>query len=95
MIAGVVAIVGGVIGLGAAAGWFTTRLLDQQAVQDGVQQILTDHYDMDVSTVSCPPAPEVKVHNTFTCTVGLSSGESVTVRVVVVSEDGTYTVGRP
>lgn len=95
MIVGVVVIVGGVIGLGAAAGWFTTRLLDQQAVQDGVRQILTTHYDMDVSTVSCPRAPEVKVNNTFTCTIGLSTGESTTVRIVVVSEDGTYTVGRP
>lgn len=95
VVAGLVVAAGGVAAGGTAAGWFTTYLLDQQAVQDGVRTILAEHYDLDVSDVRCPATLEMKVGNTFTCSVRLDSGESKPVRIEVTGEDGEYTVDRP
>jgi hypothetical protein len=87
-------LIAAVAAVGAAAGWFTTRYLDDVAVEAGVREILTEHYDLaDVGRVDCPPDEEISPGNTFTCTVQLDGPK--TVRVTVRDERGTYIVGLP
>ncbi|QIS19878.1 DUF4333 domain-containing protein [Nocardia terpenica] len=69
--------------------------LDNKAVQSGVQKVLKDSYGIDdVSDVNCPSGKEVKVGNSFGCTLKVG-GEQKSVTVKVTKDDGTYEVGRP
>lgn len=69
--------------------------LDQTAVQEGVQKVLTDSYGIqDVTDVACPSGQAVEVDATFSCTLKVS-GEEKTVNIKITKEDGTYEVGRP
>lgn len=90
---GVVA--GSIIGAGAAAGWFTTYMFDQRPLQEGVRGILVDDYGLvDVGWVTCPPNQKVVTGRQFTCTVPIDRVQ-MSVKVVVTSSDGHYTVSRP
>ncbi|MFR9750006.1 DUF4333 domain-containing protein [Nocardia sp. 004] len=72
-----------------------TDELDQAAVQDGVQKVLSDSYGIqDVSDVSCPAGQQVTIDATFECTVKVG-GEDKKVSIKITKEDGTYEVGRP
>ncbi|MBO0854643.1 MAG: DUF4333 domain-containing protein [Nocardia sp.] len=69
--------------------------LDNKAVQDGVQKVLKDSYGIDdVQNVSCPSGQEVKVGNSFDCSLKVG-GEQKKVTVKVTKDDATYEVGRP
>lgn len=69
--------------------------LDQNALQGGVQQVLSDSYGIqDVTGVSCPEGHDVEVGSTFTCSLQVS-GEAKEVSVEITKDDGTYEVGRP
>lgn len=69
--------------------------LDNSAVQTGVQKVLKDSYGIDdVQDVSCPSGQEVKVNNSFDCTLKVG-GEQKKVTIKVTKSDGTYEVGRP
>lgn len=94
VVAGVVGLVAAVAGVGLFAGWFTTHVLDQQAVQRGVHDILTAEYGLKVGAVSCPADSEITRGNVFTCTADLD-GRDVAVKVTVVSDQGTYEVDNP
>ncbi|MGH3992207.1 MAG: DUF4333 domain-containing protein, partial [Pseudonocardiaceae bacterium] len=48
-------------------GLFTTTVFDQDAVQDGVQRILSDEYGQNAQSVICPTDQEVQTGSTFTC----------------------------
>jgi hypothetical protein len=87
-------VAGGIAGLGALAGWFTTYVLDGQAVQKGVHDILSDNYGLKVEDVRCPDAPAMEPGNAFTCTARID-GQDVQVQVRVVSEQGQYKVANP
>lgn len=69
--------------------------LDQNALQGGVQQVLSDSYGIqDVTDVSCPEGHEVEAGSIFTCSLQVS-GEAKEVSVEITKDDGTYEVGRP
>ncbi|WP_051133211.1 DUF4333 domain-containing protein [Nocardia paucivorans] len=69
--------------------------LDQGALQNGVQKVLSESYGIeDISDVTCPSGQEVKVDATFTCELKVG-GEAKTVNIKITKEDGTYEVGRP
>ncbi|GAA5052808.1 hypothetical protein GCM10023318_25930 [Nocardia callitridis] len=69
--------------------------LDQAAVQDGVQKVLSESYGIqDVNNVSCPADKEVAVDASFECTLDVS-GEAKKVTIKITKDDGTYEVGRP
>jgi hypothetical protein len=75
-------------------GWFNKQVLDTSSVQDGVKNILQNDYKINVSTVTCPPDPEVKVGNTFYCQATIG-GQQKQVQVTVKTTDGQYEVGQP
>lgn len=75
-------------------GYFTTTVFDQNAVQSGVQRILTQEYGQPAQQVTCPPAQEVRPGATFTCQA-IIDGQSRDVRITVKSDAGEYEVARP
>lgn len=75
-------------------GWFTKKVFDSSAVQDGVKSVLHDDYQLDVTAVSCPSGQEVKAGTSFTCTATIG-GQRKQVQVTVRSDDGKYEVGQP
>ncbi len=83
----------GVLGF-VAPGFFNTRVLDTAAVQDGVRQVLSQDYGLEVQSVTCPDGTEVATDVTFQCTAVID-GEEVAVPIRITSEDGNYEVGRP
>jgi hypothetical protein len=83
----------GVLGF-VAPGFFNTRVLDTAAVQDGVRQVLSQDYGLEVQSVTCPDGTEVATDATFQCTAVID-GEEVAVPIRITSEDGNYEVGRP
>jgi hypothetical protein len=83
----------GVLGF-VSPGFFTTRVLDNTAVQNGVQQVLSQDYDLEVQSVSCPTGQQVVPDATFECTA-VVDGDEVTVPIRITSADGNYEVGRP
>jgi hypothetical protein len=83
----------GVLGF-VSPGFFNTRVLDANAVQSGVQQVLSQDYDLEVQTVTCPQGQEVVPDATFECTA-VVDGDQVTVPIKITSVDGNYEVGRP
>jgi hypothetical protein len=97
IIAGVVVVVLGVVAvLGfVAPGFFVTRVFDQAAVQDGVQRVLTDDFDIPgVGAVTCGEGIQVTEGAEFDCQVTID-GERLTVPVRVTDDEGGYEVGRP
>jgi Domain of unknown function (DUF4333) len=89
----VVLAVVGVLGF-VSPGFFNTRVLDSAAVQTGVQQVLTQDYDLEVQSVTCPQGQQVVPDTTFECTA-VVDGDQVTVPIRITSTDGNYEVGRP
>ncbi|WP_051162428.1 DUF4333 domain-containing protein [Nocardia brevicatena] len=69
--------------------------LDQNALQSGVQKVLSESYGIeDISDVTCPSGQQVQVDATFTCELKVG-GEAKTVNIKITKDDGTYEVGRP
>ena len=92
---GVAAILAGVLILGfVTPGFFTTTVFDQDAVQRGVAQILSDEYGQDPQVVACPTGQEVQAGSTFSCQVTIE-GEQRNVTITVKTDDGEYEVARP
>jgi hypothetical protein len=89
----VVIVVVAVLGF-VTPGFFNTRVFDAAALQEGVQRVLTQDYELDVSSVTCGEGVRVEVGATFECQATID-GEQVTVPITVTSEDGGYEVGRP
>lgn len=93
LVAAVVVIVA--LAVGAYFMFFRAKVLDQAAVQKGVQSVLTDSYDLqNVTNVKCPKDEKVEVNSSFTCNVTVD-GESRTVTIKIIDEDGTYEVSKP
>ena len=75
-------------------GW-APKTISQDAVQDGVRQVLTEDYQAsDVSAVSCPSGQLVEEGSSFDCTATVG-GQEQTVTVTFLDDDGTYEVSRP
>ncbi|HEX5401246.1 MAG TPA: DUF4333 domain-containing protein [Pseudonocardiaceae bacterium] len=75
-------------------GWFNTKVLDTSTLESGVKGILQNDYKINVSTVTCPSDPEVKVGNVFTCQATIG-GQQKQVQVTVKTADGLYEVAQP
>ncbi|MCX5045823.1 DUF4333 domain-containing protein [Aldersonia sp. NBC_00410] len=83
------------VGVGAIYYFAASSTLDRQAAEAGVTQVLTESYGLqNVADASCPAGQKVKKDDTFSCTVTID-GESRSVTVTFVDDDGTYEVGRP
>jgi hypothetical protein len=74
-------------------GFLVTEEFDQQALQSGVTQILTQDYGLGATGVSCPEGQKVEAGSTFTCSANVD-GENVEVPVTVLDDQGTYQVAR-
>ena len=75
-------------------GW-APKSLDQNAVQDGVKQVLTKDYQAtNVTDVSCPSGQSVEKGHSFTCTA-MVGGQKQQVKVTILDDDGKYEVSRP
>lgn len=84
----------GVLGF-VTPGWFTTKVFDQSAVQDGVKKILTEKYnERNVESATCPADQEVKKDRKFDCTVTVD-GEDRTVTITPRDDNGEYEVSQP
>jgi hypothetical protein len=75
-------------------GFFNTKVLDTSSVENGVKNVLQNDYKINVSTVTCPSSPEVKVGNVFYCTATID-GAQKQVQVTVKTSDGQYEVAQP
>jgi hypothetical protein len=89
----VLAVVVGVLGF-VAPGFFLQRVLDAAAVQEGVRQVLTQDYGLQVESVTCPEGTAVVADTAFECTA-VVDGEQIAVPIRITSGDGNYEVGRP
>lgn len=90
----VLATVVGVLGF-ITPGYFTTKVLDQAALQNGVRSILQNDYRLtNVAEVVCPPNQKVLPGRDFDCVVRINNAPAQ-VRVLIQTKDGRYTVGRP
>ncbi|WP_214405066.1 DUF4333 domain-containing protein [Pseudonocardia lacus] len=96
IVAGVVVLVLAAVGvLGfVTPGFFVTKVFDTQAVQAGVQKVLTDEYGLTVESVTCGQNIRVDNGATFECDATID-GQPQKVPVKVTSADGDYEVGRP
>lgn len=71
------------------------RVLDAEAVEEGVRKVLTNDYQITkLESVSCPAGRELRPGNTFECVVRIDNREQ-TVPITVKTEDGQYEVARP
>lgn len=76
-------------------GYFTTAVLQQSAVRDGVRSVLRNDYRLtNVSDVQCPKNEKVQPGGEFVCTAWVNNA-LVRIRVVVTDQVGHYQVGRP
>jgi hypothetical protein len=75
-------------------GWFNTKVLDTSTLENGVKGILQNDYKINVSTVTCPSSPEVKVNSSFNCQATIG-GQQKNVKVTIKSSDGLYEVSQP
>jgi len=93
---GVLVVLGLVAFIGfVAPGLWVSKVLDQNAVQDGVRGILTSKYNVaKVEKVSCPADQQVRIGAQFTCQVVIA-GAATSVIVTVTDSNGTYQVARP
>jgi hypothetical protein len=94
-------IVGGVVVIAVVAvlgfvwpGFFVSKVFDQAALQDGVQRVLAQNYNLDVSAVQCDEGIRVAEGTSFECQATVD-GAPVKVPVTITSSDGAYEVGRP
>ncbi|MCE7003428.1 DUF4333 domain-containing protein [Kibdelosporangium philippinense] len=97
VIVGVVVLVVAAVGvLGfVTPGFFMTKVLDKNAVQNGVVKILGERYGDTATDVVCPADQEVKVGNTFDCTLKVD-GDDRKVTITIKSEDkAEYEVSQP
>jgi Domain of unknown function (DUF4333) len=84
----------GVLGF-VTPGFFVTRVLDPAAVQEGVQDVLSDDYGVEgVADVTCPADVEVVGGAAFECRATVD-GDAVRVPVLITNDDAEYQVGRP
>lgn len=90
---GVVVVIALLVALFVAPGWAVTRTLDKIALQNGVTQILTQNYGLQVGAVECPDDVVVEADTEFACQA-LVDGEPVTVPGKVTSDEGDYQVSR-
>lgn len=74
-------------------GWAVTRSMDQTALQNGVTQVLTQDYGLDVGAVQCPDDVRATAGTQFRCQA-VVDGEQVEVPGVVTSDEGDYQVNR-
>ncbi|RZT86408.1 uncharacterized protein DUF4333 [Pseudonocardia sediminis] len=95
-----VGIVGGVVVIAVllvlafvAPGFAVTRTLDKTALQNGVNQILSQNYRLQVGAIDCPDDVEVTAGTTFECQA-VVDGEQLAVPGRVITDDGAYQVGR-
>ncbi|WP_028935879.1 DUF4333 domain-containing protein [Pseudonocardia spinosispora] len=90
----ILATVVGVLGF-ISPGYFTTKVLDQAALQNGVRTILQNDYRLtNVAEVVCPPNQKVLPGRAFECVARINNAPAQ-VRVLIQTKDGRYTVGRP
>lgn len=75
-------------------GFFLTRVFDAAAVQAGVQRVLTDDFDRQVTAVTCARDIRVITGSSFTCDATID-GATVKVPIKVTSDAGAYEVGPP
>lgn len=95
--AGVVALVAVVLAVTAflAPGFAVTKVLSQDAAQQGVKTVLeTDYQAKDVQNVKCPKDKEIKKGDSFTCTATVA-GANQQVKITFLDDDGKYEVGQP
>lgn len=92
---------GVVLGVVAVVLWVWPALLmpkvfDATSVEQGVEQTLGGHFEVEPGSASCPAEQEVKQGHTFTCTVKIG-GEEKTVPIKVLDEASPprYEVGNP
>lgn len=89
-----------VLGVAAVVLWVWPALLmpkvfDAKSVEQGVEQVLGEQFEVEQGSASCPADQEVKQGHTFTCTVKIG-GEEKTVPIKVVDEEmAQYEVGNP
>lgn len=76
-----------------APGFAVTSTLDKTALQNGVTQVLTQNYKLQVGSVDCPDDVEASTGTAFACQA-LVDGEQVSVPGQVTSDEGDYQVGR-
>ncbi|MDQ3579784.1 MAG: DUF4333 domain-containing protein [Actinomycetota bacterium] len=92
-----VLLVGAVAVLGfVTPGWFNKKVFDQAAMQQGVQSILTEDYNVEkLDSVACPTGQEVKKDSQFACTAVID-GKEHTVNITVRDENSAeYEVATP
>ncbi|WP_433284215.1 DUF4333 domain-containing protein [Pseudonocardia sp. CA-142604] len=94
-------IIGGVVVIAVIAvlgfvwpGFFVSKVFDQAALQDGVQRVLAQNYNLDVSAVQCDAGIRVSEGTSFECQATVD-GATVKVPITITSPDGAYEVGRP
>lgn len=98
VIAGIIALV--LIAAGGAAAWqfgliHFSDVLDEQALETGVKQVLTNNYgETDVTAVDCPSGQPVTSGHRFSCTVEIS-GATKEVAVRVLNGKPEFEVGAP
>lgn len=98
VIAGIIAVV--LIAAGGAAAWqfgliHFGDVLDEEALETGVKQVLTNNYgEADVSGVDCPPGQEVTPGHRFSCTAEIG-GKGKEVAIRVLNGKPEFEVGAP
>jgi hypothetical protein len=93
---------GAVVAVGAVAvagfvvpGLFVRTVLDQEAVQNGVRQVLHNVYHVsNVSSVDCPADQEVVPGSSFRC-IAMINNSRADVTVVIQDREGSYLVVHP
>ncbi|MQA63893.1 MAG: DUF4333 domain-containing protein [Actinophytocola sp.] len=90
-----------VLGVAAVVLWVWPALLmskvfDAKSVEQGVEQVLGENFEVEQGSASCPAEQEVKQGHTFTCTVKIG-GEDKNVPIKVLDEASPprYEVGNP
>ncbi|RVW03289.1 DUF4333 domain-containing protein [Rhodococcus spongiicola] len=77
------------------SGAFGAKTLDEVAVEEGVDRIVTESYGArTVTNVRCPSGQKVELDASFDCILTVD-GKLRTVTVTVTDSDGTYEVSRP
>ena len=95
--ASVVALIAVILAVTAflAPGFAVTKVLSQEAAQEGVKTVLENDYQAEgVENVKCPKDKEIKKGDSFTCTVTVS-GANQQVKITFLDDDGKYEVGQP
>jgi hydrogenase maturation factor len=76
-------------------GFAVTKVLSQEAAQEGVKTVLENDYEAEnVENVNCPKDKEIKKGDSFTCTVTVG-GANQQVKITFLDNDGKYEVGQP